>query len=67
VATVILNQMLDLRELQLYIESLQEGVRLDDIDSLSHVKIMAKVREIFATPELLNLIDAYQITLRGEE
>jgi len=52
--------------MQRYFTDLQEGKPLDDLDSAAYVRIIGKVREIFNTPDLLNLIHAYQTTQRGE-
>jgi len=49
------------------IQDLYRGLRLDEVDSDAHVRIIGKVQEIFTTPGLLDLVDAYQITQREQQ
>lgn len=59
--------MLDLSEIEREIAELREGKPLDEVDTLAYVRIIGKVREIFKTPGLLDLIHIYITTRRGGE
>ena len=65
--SVMTKQVLDFSEMHRQLVDLQEDAGLDAVNSNAYVRIMAKVREIFATPGLLDLIHIYQITLRVED
>ena len=57
--------MLDLGAMEREINELHVGKSLDEVTTLEYVQIIGKVREIFNTPGLLDLIHAYVTTRRG--
>ena len=62
-----MTMVIDLRAMQQYLESLQEGIPLDEVGSEAYVKIMGAVRQIFTTPGLLELVHEYQQAQRETE
>ena len=63
----LLSEISSLVDLQQYLQDLYEEEPIDIVGSLAYIKIIAKIREIFADPELLHLVDIYQITLRDNK
>ena len=61
-----MKRVLDLSEMQRYFADLHQGKPLDDVDRVTYMKVIGKIREIFQTPGLLDLIHVYQTTLNDE-
>ena len=61
------DTVLDLSELQRYFTDIHQGRPLDDMDSEAYVRIIGKVREIFETPGLMDLIQVYLTTMRDAD
>ncbi len=59
--------LIDLNELKGFFNDLQDGRGLDYIDSESYIRMIVKVKEMFADDSVIGAVCIYQALLREEE
>ena len=57
----------DLEELQNLLDAIHPGVPLDNVDSVTYIRLMVVIKKIFTTPGMLDAVHIYVATQRGEE
>ena len=57
----------DLEELQRHLDAIHPGIPLDNVDSVTYIRMMVVIKKIFTTPGMLDAVHIYVAAQRGEE
>ena len=59
--------VVDLEELQQHLDAIHPGIPLDNVDSVTYIRLMVAVKKIFDTPGMLDAVHVYVASQRAEE
>lgn len=57
----------DLDELQRCLDAIHPGIPLDNVDSVTYIRLMVVVKKIFTTPGMLDVVHIYVASRRSED
>ena len=57
----------DLEELKQHLDAIHPGIPLDDVDSVTYIRLMVVIKQILTKPGMLDAVHIYVATQRGEE
>ena len=57
----------DLEELKQHLDAIHPGIPLDDVDSVTYIRLMVVIKKIFTTPGMLDAVHIYVASRRSED
>ncbi len=59
--------VVDLEELQRHLDAIHPGIPLDDVDSVTYIRMIVAIKKIFETPGMLDAVHNFVVSQRAEE